>query len=168
MAIITFKGQELHTQGALPSLGSTAPDFIMTKADLSDINLYSFKDKFKLLNIFPSINTGTCALSVRRLNRAAEDLDQVAIINLSMDLPFAQTKFCSSEGIEKVLTASLFRSEFFKKYPIDITEGPLRGLSSRVIIILDDQNKVIYTEQVAELTNEPKYDEALKTFTSSF
>lgn len=162
MTKITLQGKEINTNGALPALKSLAPDFTMVKTDLSEVSLSSFKEKYKILNIFPSIDTGTCAMSVRTFNKQASDLSETVVLNLSLDLPFAQKRFCGAERIEKVVVASLFRSNFLKNYPIDINEGPLKGLTSRAIIILNEKNEVVYTEQVSEIANEPDYAKALK------
>lgn len=161
MTRITFQGNYIHTRGTLPDLGDLAHDFTMVKSDLSEVKLSSFSEKHKLLNIFPSLDTSTCANSVRTFNKNAAELGNVAIINLSLDLPFAQKKFCASEKIDKVVVASLFRSDFFKYYPLDIVDGALKGLCSRAIIIINDQNEIIYTEQVPEIADEPNYAEAL-------
>lgn len=161
MTRITLQGNYIHTRGTLPDLGDLAHDFTMVKTDLSEVKLSSFKEKYKLLNIFPSIDTGTCAMSVRTFNKQAAELGNVAVLNLSMDLPFAQKRFCGTEGIDKAIAASLFRSDFFNYYPLDITDGPLKGLCSRVVIVINEKNEIIYTEQVAEIANEPNYKEAL-------
>jgi thiol peroxidase len=134
----------------------------MVSNDLTEVNLYSFKDKHILLNIFPSLDTDICARSVREFNKEAVDLGGVAIINLSMDLPFAQKRFCLSEGIKNVQTYSLFRSDFFKYYPLDFVDGPLKGLCSRVVMIINDKHEITYVEEVLEVSNEPNYREALR------
>lgn len=161
MTRITLQGNYINTRGTLPDDGDLIHDFTMVKTDLSEVKLSSFKEKYKLLNIFPSIDTATCATSVRTFNKNAAELGNVAVINLSLDLPFAQKRFCGAEGIENVTTASLFRSDFLTHYPLDIVDGPLKGLCSRVIIIVNEKNEIIYSEQVAEITNEPNYKEAL-------
>lgn len=160
MTKIKLQGNITNTHGTLPDIESIADDFIFTKTDLSDVNLYSFKGH-KLLNIFPSIDTIPCAMSVRRFNKEAADLRDVAVINLSMDLPFAQKRFSGAEGINNVVMGSLFRSNFFKHFPLDIIDGPFKGLCSRVVIIINEKNEITYTEQVAEIANEPNYQEAL-------
>lgn len=160
MAEITLKGNEIHTNGELPAIGTTAPDFTMIKNDLSEVTLSTIKGK-KVLNIFPSIDTGTCAMSVRQFNQKAADRGDLLVLNISKDLPFAQSRFCGAEGIDKVETFSVFRSDFAVKYGLEITDGPLKGLCSRVIVILDSDNKVIYTEQVSEIADEPDYDAAI-------
>lgn len=166
MAHIKLKGNDIHTRGSVPDISSVAHDFTMVKDDLSEINLYSIKAQYKLLNIFPSIDTGTCAASVRRLNKEAADLGNVAVINLSMDLPFALKRFCGAEGIDKAMTASLFRSDFLKYFPIEMTDGPLKGLCSRVIMVLNDRNEILHSEQVADIVNEPNYEETLRALRS--
>jgi thiol peroxidase len=132
----------------------------MVKPDLSEVNLYSFKGH-KVLNIFPSVDTGTCATSVRKFNKEATDLSNTVVINLSMDLPFAQKRFCGAEGIKNVEMGSLFRSNFLKSYPLDIVDGPFAGLCSRVVIVLNEKNEITYNEQVYDIANEPNYEEAL-------
>ena len=166
MTKIKFKGNDINTRGSLPDISSLAQDFSMTTVDLNDISLYSLKEKYILLNIFPSVDTGTCAMSVRRLNKEAAELGNVAVVNLSMDLPFALKRFCGAEGIDKAITASVFRSDFFKYYPVDLIDGPLKGLCSRVIIVLNDRHEILHCEQVAELTNEPDYEETLRALRS--
>lgn len=166
MTGLTFKGEYIHTRGTLPDAGDLAHDFTMVKSDLSEVKLSSFKEKYKLLNIFPSIDTGTCAASVRAFNKKAAALGNVAVINLSLDLPFAQKRFCATEGIDKAIAASLFRSDFLQHYPVDITDGLLKGLCSRVVIIINEKNEIIYTEQVPELVNEPNYAEAMVALNS--
>jgi thiol peroxidase len=161
MTKIRLQGNEVNTRGTLPELGDIAADFTMVKLDLSVVNLYSFKGH-KILNIFPSVDTGTCASSVRKFNKEATDLGNTVVINLSMDLPFAQKRFCGAEGIKNVEMGSLFRSDFFKHYPVDIVDGPLTGLCSRVVIILNEKNEITYTEQVYEISSEPNYDAALE------
>lgn len=166
MTKITLKGNDVHTRGSVQDISSVAHDFTMTKNDLSDVNLYSFKDKYILLNIFPSLDTETCAKTVKRFNKDAANLPNVTVINLSMDLPFAQKRFCVAEGIDKAITASVFRSDFFKHYPVDLTDGPLKGLCSRVIIVLNDRHEILHSEQVLEITKEPDYSEALRALQS--
>lgn len=161
MTKITLQGNPINTRGTLPDIGDLIHDFTMVKNDLTEVKLSSFSEKYKLLNIFPSIDTGTCAMSVRTFNKNAAELGNVAVINLSLDLPFAQKRFCGAEGIDKVVTASLFRSDFLKYIPLDFVDGPLKGLCSRVVIVINEKNEIIYTEQVAEIAHEPNYSEAL-------
>ncbi len=165
MTKIKLKGNEINTIGELPKIGTTALDFSMVKNDLSEVTLYSMKAKFKVLSIFPSLDTATCAMSVRQFNQRAANLHDTIVLNISKDLPFAQKRFCGAEGINRVETFSVFRSDFTKKYNLEIADGPLKGLCSRAIIILDEDNKVIYTEQVPDIVNEPNYESALQKIT---
>jgi thiol peroxidase len=155
MTKIKLQGNDVNTRGSLPDIGDIAEDFTMVKPDLSEVNLYSFKGH-KILNIFPSIDTGPCAASVRRFNKG-----NTVVINLSMDLPFAQKRFCGAEGIKNVEMGSLFRSNFFKSYPVDLIDGPLKGLCSRAILVLNEKNEITHNEQVYEIANEPNYELAL-------
>ncbi|MFA6235963.1 MAG: thiol peroxidase [Bacteriovorax sp.] len=161
MTKLKLQGNDIHTRGSVPDLGSLAHDFIMTKTDLSDILLSSFKQKNKILNIFPSIDTQTCAKSVIQFNKEATDFPDTVVINLSMDLPFAQKRFCSAENIENVVMGSLFRSDFFKFYPVEFVDGPLKGLCSRVVLIVNEQHEIKYAEQVLEISMEPNYQLAI-------
>jgi thiol peroxidase len=162
MATVTLKGNLLHTAGELPSVGSTAPDFKLTKADLSDVSLKDFAGKKVILNIFPSIDTGTCATSVRTFNKEASELPGVVVVGVSKDLPFALGRFCGAEGIDKVVTTSALRDDSFAKgYGVTFTDGPLTGVFSRSIVVIDEAGKVIHTEQVAETVDEPDYAKAL-------
>lgn len=163
MAKITLKGNPVNTTGELPKVGTTVPDFKLTKLDLSEANLSSFAGKKKVLNIFPSVDTGTCALSVKHFNKDAANVKNTVVINISADLPFAQKRFCGAEGITSAETLSSFRSTFAKDYGLQLQDGPLAGLCSRAVIVLDETNKVLYTEQVADIVNEPNYDAALKS-----
>lgn len=165
MAKITFKGDVIHTLSSLPSVGSHAPDFTATKTDLSEISLKSFKDKKIILNIFPSLDTPTCAMSVRKFNEKAAQLSNVVVLCISADLPFAQNRFCGAEGLTNVIPLSIFRHpEFGKKYGVTIIEGPLAGLLSRAVLIMDEKHQVIYGQQVPEIAQEPDYEAALKVF----
>ncbi|SFS61227.1 thiol peroxidase [Sphingobacterium wenxiniae] len=162
MANITFKGGAIHTQGELPAVGSVAPEFKLTGGDLSEKSLADYKGKRVILNIFPSVDTGTCAASVRHFNQKAAGLDNTAVLCISKDLPFAQGRFCAAEGIENVATLSEYKdSNFSEAYQLKIVDGPLAGLLSRAVVVIDEQGKVVYTEQVAEITDEPNYDKAL-------
>jgi thiol peroxidase len=163
MATIQFKGQALKTVGDLPKVGQTIPQFHLTKADLSEANNQSFTGKKVIFNIFPSIDTPTCAMSVRKFNEQAAQLKNTVVLCVSADLPFAQKRFCGAEGINNVLTASSFRHpEFGKNFGVTIAEGPLAGLLSRAVIVCDEHGKVLHAEQVAELSQEPNYGEALQ------
>ncbi len=167
MATIKLKGNPINTVGELPGAGTQAPDFILTKNDLSDVRLMEFKGKKVVLNIFPSLDTDVCARSVIRFNEAAGALDDTVILCISKDLPFAQVRFCGSKGLDNVISLSAFRYRSFgNSYGVRITDGPLSGLLSRAIVVLDETGKVIYTEQVPEITQEPDYDAALASLNS--
>lgn len=159
MATVTLKGNPFQTAGDLPAVGSDAPAFALTKTDLSDLNLSDLSGRV-VLNIFPSIDTPTCATSVREFNKKAASLDNTTVVCVSKDLPFALSRFCGAEGIDDVVAVSAFRSSFGEDYGLTINEGPLAALCSRAVIVIDD-GKVIYTEQVAEIADEPDYDSAL-------
>jgi thiol peroxidase len=162
MTKITLKGNETKTIGKLPKVGKKAPDFKLIKNDLTKASLKDFKGSKILLNITPSLDTGVCATSLRKFNEAAAGVENAIIINVSRDLPFAQARFCGAEGIEKAITLSDFRSgKFGKKYGVTIETGPLKGLHSRAVVVIDTKGKVTYTEQVPEITQEPNYEAAL-------
>jgi len=162
MAKIKFKGNEINTSGTLPSVGSQAKDFQLVATDLSTKTLNDFKGSKLILNIFPSIDTGICAASVRNFNKKATDLDNTKVLCISRDLPFAQKRFCGAEGIENVEMLSDFKTgQFSKDYGLEMLEGPLAGLSSRCIVVLDETGKVVYTEQVEDIVIEPDYEKAL-------
>ena len=140
MADITHKGNKVHTRGSLPAVGSRAPDFLLTRADLSDARLADFKGKRKILNIVPSLDTGVCAASARRFNREADQLPNVVILTISNDLPFAQKRFCEAEGIKEVLTLSQLRNrDFSAAYGVEMTDGSLAGLLSRAVLVVGDR-----------------------------
>ncbi len=161
MATITLKGNPIHTCGELPPVGSIPCNFILLKNDLTVTNLAAYTTKRKVLSVFPSVDTPVCAASVRKFNECAAALTNTVVLNISADLPFAQTRFCAAEGINGVETLSTFRSTFARDYGLEITDGPLAGLCSRAVIVLDEGNRVIYTEQVPEITQEPDYDKAI-------
>ncbi|BFT30380.1 thiol peroxidase [Alteromonas sp. D210916BOD_24] len=161
MASITFKGNAVSTVGELPAVGTKAPEFTLVTADLSEVTLAELAGKNVVLNIFPSIDTGTCATSVRKFNERASNLDNTVVICVSADLPFAAGRFCGAEGIENVITGSTFRSSFGKDYGVTFDSAPLKGLLSRCVVVIDGKGNVRYTEQVAETTEEPNYDDAL-------
>lgn len=162
MATITLKGNPIETIGELPKVGEKAPVFTLTKRDLSETDIDDFVGKRIVLNIFPSIDTQVCATSVRRFNVEASKFENSAVLCVSADLPFAHERFCGAEGIEDVLSVSSFRSEDFgKDYGVKITTGPLTGLLSRAIVVIDESGKIIYTEQVPEIAQEPDYEAAL-------
>lgn len=162
MAQITLKGNPINTIGNLPEKGSKAPDFTMVKNDLSMGSLSDYKGKKVVLNIFPSIDTGTCAASVRKFNQEASKLDNTVVLCISKDLPFAQTRFCGAEGLEDVINFSDFRTgEFGKNYGVEIADGPLAGLESRAVVIVNEEGVITYTQQVPEIIDEPDYKSAL-------
>ena len=162
MTKITLKGNSIHTSGELPKIGSLAKDFKLVANDLTIKTLNDFKGKKLVLNIFPSIDTGTCAASVRNFNKAAANLTNTSVLCISRDLPFAQARFCGAEGIENVFMLSDFKTgQFGKDYGLEIVDGPLAGLHSRCIVVINTEGLVIYTEQVAEITEEPNYKLAL-------
>jgi thiol peroxidase len=163
MANITLKGNSINTVGNLPKIGEKAPDFTLTTLDLSQKNLSDFTGKKVILNIFPSIDTSTCAASVREFNKKATDLENTLVLCISKDLPFAQARFCGAEGIENVVMLSDFATGAFgKEYQLEIANGPLAHLHSRAIVIIDENANVVYTEQVSEIADEPNYNAALK------
>jgi thiol peroxidase len=163
VANITHKGNPVHTIGNLPAVGSSAPDFSLTRNDLVDVGLKDFAGKVKILNIVPSLDTGTCAASARAFNKAAEALGDTAILTISRDLPFAQKRFCEAEGIKAVVTLSEMRSQNFgTAYGVVLADGVLAGLFSRAVVVLDRNNKVVYTQQVPEIGQEPDYNSALQ------
>lgn len=162
MAKITLKGNPIKTVGKLPKIGKKAPNFKLVGNDLSISKLKNFRGKKVLLNITPSLDTGVCAASLRKFNEEGAKLDNTVVINISKDLPFAQARFCGAEGIENAITLSDFQSKSFgKKYGVAIKTGPMRGLLSRAVVILDEDGKVVYTQQVGEIIDEPDYDAAL-------
>ena len=163
MARITLKGNPINTSGNLPSVGSKAPDFKLTKGDLSDTTLKDYAGKKVILNIFPSIDTGVCAASTRKFNAEAAKLNNAVVLCVSADLPFALNRFCGAEGIKNVVTASDLRNKNFgEAWGVRITDGPLAGLLARSVVVLDEKGTVKYTEQVPEIAQEPNYDAALK------
>ncbi len=164
MAKITLKGNPVNTIGELPAVGSKAPDFKLTATDLSEKTLADFKGSKLVLNIFPSLDTPTCAASVRRFNQLATGLNNTKVLAISKDLPFAHARFCSSEGIENVIDLSGFKcsSSFGKDYGVEIIDGPLAELFSRAVIIIDENGQVTYTQQVPEIVDEPNYDAVLE------
>jgi thiol peroxidase len=162
MSPIAFKGNEVNTAGSLPEVGSQAPDFKLTKTDLSDVGLQEYKGKRIVLNIFPSVDTGVCAASVRQFNQRVSDLDNTVVISASKDLPFAHKRFCEAEGIKNVVATSEMRdTSFSDAYKVTMTNGPLAGLFSRAVVVIDENGKVTYTEQVPEITQEPDYDKVI-------
>ncbi|MBT8211380.1 MAG: thiol peroxidase [Eudoraea sp.] len=163
MATVTLKGNPINTIGSLPEIGSMAPEFSLTKSDLSSASLGDYSGTKLVLNIFPSIDTGTCAQSVRQFNEEAAELASTKVLCISKDLPFAQARFCGAEGIDNVEMLSDFRDgNFGKSYELEFIDGPLQPLLSRAVIVLDKEGKVVYTEQVSETADEPNYKAALE------
>ncbi|MCW2786025.1 MAG: tpx [Marmoricola sp.] len=160
MATTAFKGAPVQTVGELPAVGTTAPDFTLVVNGLSEQSLGEISGR-KVLNIFPSIDTGICATSVRTFNELAAGLEDTTVVCVSLDLPFAQGRFCGAEGIENVTVGSAFRSDFGTTYGVLMADGPMRGLLARSVVVLDADNQVIYTEVVPEITTEPDYDSAV-------
>lgn len=163
MATVTFQGDPVSTVGELPAIGSDAPGFRLVNTRLKDVSLHDFSGKKKILNIFPSIDTAVCASSVRKFNESASQLADTVVLCISADLPFAQGRFCGAEKLKDVVPLSMMRSRSFAKdYGVLIEDGPLAGLSARAIVVLNADNKVLYTQLVKELTDEPDYDAAIK------
>ena len=161
MANITLQGNAIHSLGDLPKEGSALKDFKLTGSDLNEKSLSDFEGKRKILNIFPSIDTGVCAASARAFNVKAGDLENTVVINISKDLPFALSRFCAAEGLDHVESLSDFRGDFGNNYGVELVDSPMKGLLSRAVIVADENNKILYTEQVPEIAQEPNYDAAL-------
>ena len=168
MAKLTLHGNAINSLGDLPAANSSAPNFTLTKGDLSPATLSNYQGKKVVMNIFPSVDTGTCATSVREFNREAAALNNTAVLCISKDLPFAQARFCGAEGIENVEMLSDFRDgNFGKAYGLEFTDGPLQSLHSRAIVVLNEEGNVLYTEQVQEIVDEPNYKAALAALTDA-
>ena len=162
MSQVTLKGNPIQINGSFPAAGSTAPAFSLVGADLSDVTLASFSGKRKVLNIFPSVDTPTCATSVRKFNTEASTLSNTVVLRISADLPFAQKRFCGAEGISNVVNLSTLRgAEFLTNYGVAIASGPLAGVAARAVIVLDENDTVLHAELVTEIANEPNYAAAL-------
>lgn|SRR5690625_1288007 len=161
MAQITIDGNPINTVGELPSVGSKAPEFTLVDADLNEFSLSDFQGKRVVLNIFPSLDTGVCAQSVRDFNAKAASLDNTQVVCVSADLPFAQGRFCASEGIDDVVTGSVFRSTFGQDYGVKLVDGPLAGVLSRAVVVIDENGVVTYTEQVPEIKQDPNIEAAI-------
>lgn len=162
MAQVTLKGSPVDVVGQLPQVGQQAPAFSLVAGDLSDVSLASLAGKRKVLNIFPSVDTPTCATSVRTFNAGASKLDNTVVLCISTDLPFAQARFCGAEGLENVVNLSTMRgAEFLKNYGVAIASGPLVGVAARAVVVLDESNKVLHSELVGEIADEPDYAAAL-------
>ncbi len=162
MATVTLKGNPVNVGGNFPKAGDNAPDFKLTAGDLSDVSLASYAGKRKVLNIVPSLDTPTCAKSTRVFNEKASGMHNTVVLVIAADLPFAMSRFCGAEGLKNVVTLSTFRGkDFHTKYGVDIADGPLRGLTARGVVVLDENNKVTHAELVPEIAQEPNYDAAL-------
>lgn len=162
METVYFKGTPVHTCGDIPAVGTVAPDFTLVGNSLENVKLSDYKGKRVVLNIFPSLDTPVCAMSVRKFNKEAAALDNTQVVCISMDLPFAQGRFCSAEGIDRLVVASAFRdADFAKNYGLEMVDGPLAGLLARAVIIVDENGKVIYSDLVSEITDEPDYQGAV-------
>lgn len=159
MTSVTLKGQPVTLSGTLPKVGMSAPDFTVTKCDLSEISLKNYLGKKIVLNIFPSLDTPTCAMAMLRFNEIATKHKNLLVLCVSADLPFAQKRFCAAEHVDNVQPVSIFRHpQFGKTYGVQITDGPLSGLLARSVVLIDEQGKIIYTELVNEIAHEPNYD----------
>jgi len=162
MAKITLKGNPVNTSGDLPKKGTVAPDFTLVKSDLGSLSLKELKGKKLILNIFPSLDTSVCAASIRKFNKVAAEKPGITVLAISKDLPFAHGRFCSTEGISNLITLSGFRDRSFgKNYGIEIMDGPMEGLYARSVVIIDREGKVVYTQLVPEIAQEPDYDDVL-------
>ena len=161
MAQVTLRGNPFNTNGDLPEVGSSAPDFTLVGTDLGEVTKESLAGKKVVLNIFPSVDTPTCAQSIRAFNEKAADRDDTVVLCVSEDLPFAAGRFCGAEGIENVKTGSAFRSDFAKDYGVRLQDGPLAGLTARSVVVLDAEGNVVYNQLVGEIADEPDYDAAL-------
>ncbi len=160
---VHFQGNPVSVQGSIPQAGAKAPAFTLVAKDLSDVALSQFAGKRKVLNIFPSIDTGVCAASVRKFNQLATELNNTVVLCISADLPFAQSRFCGAEGLSNVVTLSTLRAPaFLQQYGVGIADGALKGLSARAVIVLDENDNVVLSELVNEITNEPDYESALE------
>jgi len=158
---ITQGGKPIHTVGKLPAVGTQVKDFTLTGVDLKDKTLSEFKGKYVIMNIFPSVNTGVCSKSVRQFNKDAASLNNTAVLCISKDLPFAQKAFCGAEGIDKVVMLSDFRTDFGNTYGVQIADGPMKGLLSRAVIVVNPEGKIVYEQQVPEIGQEPDYTAAI-------
>lgn len=162
MANITLKGGAVHTKGELPKINEIAKNFKLVRSDLKEVSLDDYKGKIKVLNIYPSLDTPTCSLSVKSFYKKIKNSDKIVVLNVSYDLPFAAARFCSTSDLTNVEVLSAFRSSFADDYNLKIIDSPLAGLCSRAVILLDENNKVLYTEQVKEIADEPNYENVLK------
>ncbi len=158
---VLMRGKEIKTFAKLPNVGAAAPNFELTDDKMESKTLESYKGKYVILNIFPSVDTGVCSISVRKFNEMATDLPNTSVLCISKDLPFAQKRFCGAEGIKNVVMLSDFRTDFGKRYGVEMMDGALRGLLSRAVVVIDPQGIIVYEEQVADISQEPNYEKAL-------
>ncbi len=158
MATITFQAHAIQTSGDLPPIGSDAPDFSLANIELENVTLANYAGKRKILNIVPSLDTPTCAASARKFNQKASNFENSVVLIVSADLPFAQCRFCEIEGLDDVQALSTFRSTFATDYGVQIIDSALTGLTARAIVVIDEQNKIVYTQLVPELAHEPDYE----------
>ncbi|WP_176091372.1 thiol peroxidase [Burkholderia ambifaria] len=159
---VALNGQPVKVAGSMPQVGQTAPDFQLVNAEMQDVSLAHFQSQYKIINIFPSVDTPVCGTALRKFNEMASKLNNTVVISVSADVPFAQRRFCAAENLSNVVTLSNFRSpDFGKAYGITMTDGPLRGLNARAVVVLDPQNRVIYSERMGEVTKEPDYSAIL-------
>ena len=162
MATITLKGDEIHTNGDLPTVGDPAPDFVLVDGDLNNVTLETYSGKKKLLSIVPSLDTPVCQTSTKKFNDHAQGRDNVVFLMISADLPFAMSRFCTAEGAKNVIPLAMMRShDFAKDYGVLIEDGPLAGVTARAVVVIDEDNKVIHAQMVSEIADEPDYDAAL-------
>jgi len=166
MANITLHGNKINSVGELPAVGTEVKDFSLVDKSLGEKTLADFSGKRKILNIFPSIDTGICAASARAFNEKAGELDNTVVINISKDLPFALERFCAAEGLDHVTNLSDFRGSFGTDYQVELSDSPMKGLLSRAVIVTDENNNILYTEQVPEIAQEPDYEKALDALKS--
>jgi thiol peroxidase len=163
MAKITLQGNEIHTNGNLPEIGAEAPDFVLVNKDLENVSLSSYSGKKKLLSIVPSLDTPVCATSTKKFNEYAKEHDDTVILVVAADLPFAMSRFCAAEAIDNIVPLSIMRSkEFSSDYGVLIKDGPLAGITARALLVLDQDNTVVYAELVSEIAEEPDYDAAIQ------
>lgn len=162
MATVKFKSKPVHTVGNLPKIGDKVPDFSLVGQDLEEFSLANFGAQRKLLNIFPSMDTKVCSLALQTFYKKCKEIPNLVVLNISMDLPFAASRFCQENKLENAMTLSAFRSDFSDAYGVKLSDGPLKGLCTRAVIVLDSDNRVLYSEIVPEITQEPNYDAALK------
>ena len=163
MATLTLQGTEINTNGNLPKVGDSAPDFVLVNSKMEDVSLSTYKGKMKLLSIVPSLDTPVCAISTKKFDQLAREKTDALFITISADLPFAMSRFCKTENLDNVITLSMMRSRnFAKDYGVLITDGPLAGITARAIVVLNEENTVVHSELISEISHEPDYDMAVK------